>query len=808
MQPQPLKPEDLTCRCAESDIPKVTVEDETPALPGQERGLEALEFGLSLKKRWFNITVTGAPGSGKTTTVQDVVRERAEREPPGEDICIHQNFDHPTRPGVLYLPPGGGSALNRLIDELLRQLDKQIPNLIDQQAVKAQIQEIRGAYEEREQELSRTMEEYATTQGIFVQTTPQGVNMIPLRDGKPMKEEEFLEMGVEERKTMDSRRKAVLEKMTEINPQILALEKEKRDAIEKFLEGLVRSLVHNAHQDLRKQLMEEPPALGAFLDSLEKEIVEKRFLFLGEAASGQPFGGAQLQVMRQLFAKQCRLNVLVNRTGQTHAPVVVEMNPSYSNLMGGVNFVEEQGVLKTDFTQIRAGSLLQAAGGYLIVQASDLVLHPVAYYAMKRALRSGELQLRDQGAEMGLRSTTHLEPDAIRFSAKVIVVGSEFLIQTIHSVDDEFSRLFKIHADFSTTLVRTPDVIKQLVVYLEHHSRLNDLLPLETSGIARLVEEASRQVSHQHRLSAQLNYLMDILMEADMIARLEGGFSLNRQVVERALERKKYRHGRIEELVKREISEGTILLDFEGAKVGQVNGLAVYQVGRVAFGVPSRITAQAYAGRSGVINIDREADLSGRIHTKGMLILNGYLGKLFARKRPLALSISVVFEQSYGGIEGDSATAAEFFAIVSAISQVPLRQTIAVTGSMSQHGEIQPIGGVNEKVAGFFQFAREHGFPVGCGVMIPAVNKVNLMLDEEIIEAVREGKFNIYPVRRIEEGLELMTQNPAGELQPDGEYPPDSVFGKTMAQLRAFSDFAKADQDGKGDKGGREKRAE
>ncbi|MCH7477637.1 MAG: AAA family ATPase [SAR324 cluster bacterium] len=336
---------------------------------------------------------------------------------------------------------------------------------------------------------------------------------------------------------------------------------------------------------------------------------------------------------------------------------------------------------------------------------------------------------------------------------------------------------------------------------MEHHSRLNDLLPLETSGIARLVEEASRQVSHQHRLSAQLNYLMDILMEADMIARLEGAFSLNRQVVERALERKKYRHGRIEELVKREISEGTILLDFEGAKVGQVNGLAVYQVGRVAFGVPSRITAQAYAGRSGVINIDREADLSGRIHTKGMLILNGYLGKLFARKRPLALSISVVFEQSYGGIEGDSATAAEFFAIVSAISQVPLRQTIAVTGSMSQHGEIQPIGGVNEKVAGFFQFAREHGFPAGCGVMIPAVNTVNLMLDEEIIEAVREGKFNVYPVQRIEEGLELMTQMPAGELQPDGEYPPDSVFGKTMAQLRAFSEFGKTDQDGKGDKG-------
>ncbi|MCZ6647125.1 MAG: AAA family ATPase [SAR324 cluster bacterium] len=661
---------------------------------------------------------------------------------------------------------------------------------------------MRETYELRERELSRSVEEFAEQRGIVMQSTNQGMNLIPLADGKPMTEEAYLSMGVEEREGIAARRKEVLEQLSEVNPQILAVVKEMREAVEAFVKNAVRELLSGYHADMRSLIPEETPELAAFLEALEQEIINKRYLFLGESGSAQPFGGAQLQVMRQQFAKQCRLNIVVDRAGESSAPVVVENNPTYSNLIGGVDFIEEQGVLKADFTQIRGGSLLQASGGYLIVQAEDLMQNPLAYYSLKRALRSGEVKLRDQMAEMGLRSAAHLEPQAVPVNAKVIVVGDERLVHLMQTADEEFARLFKIHADFSGTLERTPEVLEQFVSYINHHAQEDGLLPLDQGGMARLVEEASREVSHQNRLSAQVQRLLDNLIEADLLARKEGQFTLNRDMVSQALSKKRYRHSKIEEIVKREISEGTILLDFEGSRVGQVNGLAVYQVGRVAFGVPSRITAQAYAGRSGLINVEREADLSGRLHTKGVLILNGYLGKLFARKQPLALSVSITFEQNYGGIEGDSATAAEFFVIVSAIAQVPLKQSIGVTGSMNQHGEIQPIGGVNEKITGFYQFAKEHGFPDGSGVMIPAVNKVNLMLDEEIVAAVREGKFHIYPVGRIEEGLELMTGLPAGELQSNGEYTPQSVFALCMEKLQEFSREAKAAQVDKKPDGG------
>ncbi|MEE8394638.1 MAG: AAA family ATPase, partial [bacterium] len=717
--------------------------------------------------------------------------------PAGVDLCIRQNFSNPARPQVLYLAPGGGAALNRNVEELLRLLDKQIPHLLEQPAIKAQIQQLKNGYDQREQALSREVEAFAHEKGIVMQTTPQGANMIPLADGKPIKEEEYLSLNVEQREEIESRRKEVLGKMGEINPQILGVEKEKREEIEKYLESTVRDLVGAYMADMRKLIENPSPEMAEFLDALEKEIVEKRFLFFGEAAGTQPFGGPQLQVMRQQFAKNCRLNVLVDRGGASGAPVVVENNPTYSNLIGGVDFVEEQGVLRADFSQIRAGSLLQASGGYLILQATDLVQNPVSYHSLKRALRSGEVKLRDQFSEMGFRSGSHLEPDPIPVNVKVIVVGDEALIQTIQGLDEEFARLFKIHADFSRNLERTPEILVQYVAYLNHQADAHGLLPLERGALTRVIEEAARSVSHQNRLTAQVNELMDILIEADVLARTQGKTQLTRALVDLALEKKKNRHGKIEEMVKREISEGTILLDFEGARVGQVNGLAVYQVGRVAFGVPTRITAQAYAGRSGLINIEREADLSGRIHTKGVLILNGYLGRLFAQSTPLALSVSICFEQNYGGIEGDSATAAEFFVILSAIAGVPLKQCVAVTGSMNQHGEIQPIGGVNEKIAGFYQFAKEHGFPEGSGVMIPEVNRVNLMLEDEIIAAVAEGKFHIYAVSRIEQGLEVMTGRPAGEKETDGGFAPDTVYGMAAARLKEFFAHAKgaADED-------------
>jgi lon-related putative ATP-dependent protease len=799
MEELKLKPEELTCRCSDEDVALTGTAPPTeqPVLPGQARAVEAVVFGLGLKKPYFNITVSGVSRSGKTTLVEQICRARAKNEPPGRDICFLPNFSEPHRPQVVYLLPGSAAQLNRLLDELLKTLDKQIPNLLDQPSVKAVMQQISESFDRRLQAISREIEQTAAENNIFVQTTQQGVNLIPLKDGKPITHEQFISLSAEEREAIDRQRRNVFSRMAEQNPRVMDLEKERRDTVEQFLSNSIRHVVHGYVTGIR-QRMEENPKLTAFFSALEDELVEKRFLFLPESSGLQPFGGLELQVMRQHFARNCRVNGIVQRGNAEGAPVIVEINPTFNNLIGGVDFVEERGVLKTDFMQIRAGSLLHASGGYLIIQAHDLLQYPFSYAALKRALRAEQVTLRDQFTELGLRSGAHLEPEAVKVDAKVILIGDDYLIQMMHSLDDEFAGLFKIHADFSPAFDRTPEATDAMVRYLAYHAHRHKLLPLSNGAVARVIEEASRRVGHQNRLSGQVNELMDILIEADQLARKDGQPTLTRAVVHEALKHKHARHARIEDLVKREIREGTILLDFDGAKVGQVNGLAVYQVGRVSFGIPARITAQAYAGRRGIINIEREAELSGAIHTKGLLILNGYLGKLFARRQPLALSVSVCFEQSYGGIEGDSATAAEFFAILSAISQVPIRQSIAVTGSMNQHGEIQPIGGVNEKITGFFHFIKDRGFPPGAGVIIPAVNRVNLLLDDEIIAAVREGRFNIHPIRRIEEGLAVITGLPAGEPLGEGAFAPDTVYGRAQAKLQEFSESARAGEHDRG----------
>ncbi|MDH4225022.1 MAG: AAA family ATPase, partial [Deltaproteobacteria bacterium] len=664
MPPRTLKAEELTCACNPQELERGPVGEEPPVLPGQQRGLDALEFGLAVRESRFNITATGQPLSGKTPTVKRMVEEVAGREPPSTDICLRFNFKNPLHPLVMYLPPGGGLKLNRFIEELLSLLDKQIPKLLEQPSVKAHIQSLKETADEKEQVLSRQVEKFSEELGLVIQATPTGVNLIPLAEGKPMSEEDYLSLSVAKRQEIDAKRKEVLSRMAEVNPKIMALEKESREALEAYIESSISELVHIYMSEMRK-LLTETPEVTVFLNELEQEIVAKRFLFLSETIGSTPFGGAHIHALRQQFLKNAKLNVLVDRSGQTTAPVVMEISPTYVNLIGGVDYTEEHGVLKTDFSQIRAGSLLQASGGYLIMQVVDLIQQPLAYQAMKRALRGGKIKLQDPMAEYGLRSTAHMEPDLIVFNTKVILVGDETLVHMMRNFDDEFSRLFKINSDFSGTLVRTPEVMGRYMDYLHYHASRTGLLPMSRQAMARLIEESSRQVSHQGRLSAQMTEMMDIVTEANVLARQRGLAELDRDVVDKALANREYRHGKIEELVKREISEGTILLDFKGSKVGQVNALAVYSVGQVMFGVPTRITAQAYGGQAGIINIEREADLSGKIHTKGMLILNGYLGNLFARNHPLSLSVSICFEQNYGYIEGDSATVAEFLATIS-----------------------------------------------------------------------------------------------------------------------------------------------
>lgn len=764
--------EELYRCCEPSEFPFNTTDELQPLQEtiGQERALRALDFGLGIDSEGFNIYLLGESGTGKMTTIKAILEEKAKQGPTPNDWCYVYNFENPDVPRALSLPPGTGVVFQEDMDEMITTLRQEIPKIFESKEYERQRTGIIEQFQEKQKQALAELEEEVRKKDFTLRKTVSGLALVPTKKtGETLSEEEYERLEPEAKRKIEEIGRQLQERLDDVLRLIREEEKKVKNRLKELERQAVLSSVGHRIDELKAKYKDSSDIIN-YLDEVKEDILEhlEDFKQQEEQAPGIPF----LKPARtEPTFTRYYVNVLVNNGDLKGAPVVIESNPTYYNVFGRIEHKLQYGIALTDFSMIKAGSLHRANGGYLVIDALDLLRNIFVYDALKRAIKDRVIKIEDVWEQYRLISTVTLRPEAIPFNVKIILVGNPYLYYLLYNLDEEYRELFKVKADFENRMVRNKENMLKYARFVKRICEDKGLLPFDRDAVARVVEYGSRLAEHQHKLSAKFAEIADLLREADYWARRNKGDVVKGKDVVKALEEKIYRTNKVEQKLLEAIEEGTILVDTEGAVVGQVNGLSVIDLGDYRFGIPSRITAKTYAGKAGVVNIERETKLSGKIHEKAVFILTAFLGGKYARKQPLSLTASLTFEQQYGMIEGDSATCAEVYALLSSIAGVPLKQSIAVTGSMNQHGEVQPVGGVNEKIEGFFEVCKLRGLNGEQGVIIPRRNLINPMLKSEVIEAVAEGKFNIYAIDNIEDGIEILTGMPAGELQPDGTYP-------------------------------------
>ncbi len=774
------RPEELDFCVTSADVPPLT------DFIGQERAVRAMEFGLTMKAPGYNIYVAGPPGTGKSTYTQAVVSQYAAREKPPQDWCYLYNFTDPDRPLAVALPAGAGQALQKDMEELVADLRTAIPKAFEEGQYERDKAAIVQEFQRQMDDALQRLREEAAQNNFVMKQGPSGFLFVPLKEGKPMSPEEFEALPPEERRWLEERGRHLHQRLEETFQTGRVLEKAARERVRE----LEKQIVLFAAGPLVERLKEKYrayPRLVEYLDQVLEDVTTHLDDFKGteEKATQPPFPIPW--ETRDPYLRY-RVNLFVNNAGATGAPVVVEPSPHYYNLFGKIEYRSHMGTFGTDFTMIKPGALHRANGGYLILQASDVVVDPIVWDTLKRAMKNRRALVENIGEQYRIVPTVSLRPEPIPLDVKVILIGNPWLYHLLYYFDEDFAKFFKVKVDFDTEMPRTPENLRHYVAFVGAVCRREGLRHFDRSGLAELVEYGSRLAGNQHKLSTRFNEVVEIVYEAAAWADAENAPLVTARHVKRAIEERVYRSNRLEEKIQELMLQGKILVDTSGEAVGQVNGLSVLDVGDYVFGRPSRITARTFMGEEGVVNIERETKLSGNIHSKGVLTLAGYLGGKFAQDKPLCLSARITFEQLYEGVEGDSASSAELFALLSSLADLPVKQSLAVTGSVNQHGEIQPIGGVTEKIEGFFALCKARGLTGDQGVIIPAQNVDNLMLKDEVLEAVEKGLFHIYAIRTVEEGITLLTGVPAGERGPDGTYPEDTVFGRVDRRLRAYAE--------------------
>jgi lon-related putative ATP-dependent protease len=733
---------------------------------GQRRAVSALQFGLGIQELGFNIYVAGPPGIGKMTAVKSFLEELARQKETPPDWCYVNNFEDPYQPKALRLPPGWGARLAQDIKNLIEHVRRELPKVFESEEYSARRDEIVKAINQQREAIINRVQEKASQAGFLLQAAPFGILIVPVLGGRPLSDAEFQSLPQAAREDIQRRRDALQEDLKVAMKEIRALEKLAQERLTELDRQVTLYMVGGLIDDLREKYRELPEVLE-YLDALQKDILENIELFKGEQKSE----GELPPWAKELPFRKYSVNVLVDNSKQQGAPVVVELNPVYHNLFGRIEKETQFGALYTDFTMIKAGSLHRANGGYLVLPIEDVLRSLLSWDGLKRALRSREIFIEELGERLGFIATKSLRPQPIPLDVKVVLVGHPIFYYLLHAYDEEFPELFKVKADFDTRMDASPENIRDFLKFLCTFCQKERLKHLDNTAVAKLLEHAARLAEDQQKLSTHFGAIADIIREANYWALQEGSSHIRARHVQRALDEKVYRSNLIQERIQEMIARGTLLIDTEGQAVGQVNGLSVINLGDYTFGKPSRITASVGAGREGIIDIEREVELGGPIHSKGVLILSGYLAQKYAQDKPLTLTAKLVFEQSYEGVEGDSASSAELYALLSALSGVPIKQGIAVTGSVNQHGEVQAIGGVNEKIEGFFDVCKIKGLTGEQGVLIPKSNVQNLMLREDIVEAVRAKKFHIWAVSTIDEGIEILTGVPAGSVGAMGSSP-------------------------------------
>ncbi len=791
-----LDPDQLYRRC---DPASFTFEGtgtiaELPLTIGQDKALRSLDFGLGMDSQGFNIFAIGESGTGKMSTVMYMLKKKAADEQAPADWCYVYNFKDADSSMALSFGPGQGIEFQKEIDEMIKILKIEIPKAFESKEYETQKSKIVDEFQQKQTEYLTRLDTEAKERGFTVRRTATGVLIVPIKeDGEMMSKEEFEALDPKAKKKVEDTGRLFQEKLNDVVRILREAEKIVREMVTRLDRMVAMDLVGPMIDAIKKKYSDQEKVVK-YLDDVKEDMLSHLddFKTIEEAPPPIPF--MKMPKPENNLARYA-VNVIVDNGDSKGAPVVYESNPTYLNLFGRMEYKVQYGMASTDFTMIKAGSLHKANGGYLVVDALELLKNPFSYEALKRALKNREIRVEDVLEQYRLISTAGLKPEAIPLNAKVILVGNPYLYYVLHAYDEDSRELFKVKADFDSRMDRNQENVDKYAMYVAQCQRDENLLPFDNAAVARIVEMGSRLADDQDKLSTRFSDIADLIREAHYWAKKGGNDTVKGEHVTQAVREKIERVNRIEERLREMTLDDTIIVATRGERVGQINGLAVLDIGDYSFGKPSRITAKTFMGRAGVVNLERETKMSGKIHEKAILIITSYLGGKYAVRKPISLSASITFEQLYEMVEGDSATCAELYALLSSISGVPLKQSFAVTGSMDQNGDVQPIGGVNQKIEGFFHLCRMRGLDGSNGVIVPKRNARNLVLSEDVREAVEKGMFTIYTIDKMEEGLEILTGMKAGEPEADGTYPEGTINYLVEKRLTEISEAMERKKD-------------
>ena len=752
---------------------------------GQDRGIKALEFGVQVEVKGYNIFVEGPTGVGKTMYTKNYLETISKKKKAPSDWCYIYNFDDPNEPIAISLPAGQGKVFQKAMNSFIKDIKSDIKNTFANDDFEKEKQLIRQEFDEKRTTLLEKLNNQAGKHGFQVKAAQNGIYMMPVINGKALAEEEFDKLDDAIKKEFEAKSNIVQQQIFEAINEIKSIEKAAEQKIEEW-QSNVALLTINLHINNIKANYKRNKKINKFLENVKKDILKNISCFIADEQTDNKQAHAPMNEHKQPW-NNYRVNLFVDNSKLEGAPVIMDSNYSYHNIFGKLEYENQYGALKTDYTMLKPGLLHKANGGYIIFQAKDLIANPACYESLKKALSVKQVNIEntvDQRSSMVLIS---LKPEAIPLNVKVILVGDANTYYTLLSLDEDFAKLFKVKVEFEEDAPKTDDNVQKLAQFVGNYCKNTEILDLDKEAMAKIVEFASRLADDREKISTKFNEISQIVAEASTWAKMDKKKLISKDYIQKALDQRVERMKKYDSRYLEMIRENTLLISTNGFEVGQINGLTVMTIGEYSFGKPSKITANTYMGKSGITNIEREVELSGSSHSKGILILTGYLGQTFAQDFPLSLTASICFEQLYSGVDGDSASSTEAYAILSSLSEIPINQSIAVTGSVNQKGEIQPIGGVNEKIEGFYQICKMRGFNKKHGVIIPVQNIRNLHLSDEIIEAVKKGNFHIYAVNTLDEGIEILTGVPAGKRNKDGKFPAGSINYLVYEKLKKYA---------------------